>query len=269
MGCLPGHLISHHYWEGACPGPPRTARCPQPPSQGDTEARRVQPGRPSAGPSGAGRSRSAHAHGHTQREPWTLPCTIKHHEPSCPQPLKLPGALGQRDPYTGLDGGRVAWQPTRGPSGTPPASQEGEQSGPGAQRRRAEEGGPQRSVLLGKPWACEPRPCPPGLVNHAPPHTHCTLLLQRGPHSRTDGAGLLSHLPLPGLLECSSAPSDPVASGRACSAVLVKTPQPLASASLRHRTGTSTRLQRGFASRGDAVAIRGGDGRGTKVRAGS
>lgn len=118
----------------------------------------------------------------------------------------------------------------------------------------------------------------PGLVNHSPaplglsttpPHTHCTLLLQRGPHSRTDGAGLLSHLPLPGLLECSSAPSDPVASGRACSAVLVKTPQPLASASLRHRTGTSTRLQRGFASRGDAVAIRGGDGRGTKVRAGS
>lgn len=172
MGCLPGHLISHHYWEGACPGPPRTARCPQPPSQGDTEARRVQPGRPSAGPSGAGRSRSAHACGHTQREPWTLPCTINHHKPSCPQPLKLPGALGQRDPYTGLDGGRVAWQPTRGPSGTPPASQEGEQSGPGAQRRRAEEGGPQRSVLLGKPWACEPRPCPPGLVNHAPPHTH-------------------------------------------------------------------------------------------------
>lgn len=171
MGCLPGHLISHHYWEGACPGPPRTARCPQPPSQGDTEARRVQPGRPSAGPSGAGRSRSAHACGHTQREPWTLPCTINHHKPSCPQPLKLPGALGQRDPYTGLDGGRVAWQPTQGPSGTPPASQEGEQSGPGAQRRRAEEGGPQRSVLLGKPWACEPRPCPPGLVNHAPP-TH-------------------------------------------------------------------------------------------------
>lgn len=113
----------------------------------------------------------------------TPPLPIKHHEPSCPPPRQPPGTLGQRNPRTGLDAGRVAdeasaCQPAWGPSGTPAASQEGDTEWA---RSPAEEGrgrGASGSVLLVKPWACQPRPCSLGLSTRPRPHPSSTLLLR-------------------------------------------------------------------------------------------
>lgn len=100
-----------------------------------------------------------------------------------------------------------ACHPTQRPTGTPPASREGEGRWAGGQARKAEE----ETSELSAPWKAlgssgrvpDPRRPP------RPPHTRPPTLLQPTPsQQRVDGSGPLTRL-LPGPLEPESAPSTP------------------------------------------------------------
>lgn len=186
----------------ACCAPPSALALA---SQGNRAACKVRPrcaawgGSPLGEPSGGGTSRGAH--GHTQSL-GKLPLTIKCQAAQ----LSTTGSSRLADSIRGIH--KQAWMEEgwltrhlpaipRGASGHPTCfpgggREVGQEPAPGRQRKK----GPQSSVLLGDPRACQPRPHP-----WRPPCPLSTLLLQLMPSQSVDRPGLRGHLLLLGLLK--------------------------------------------------------------------